>query len=50
MFDTGNTQNFMAFEADSTVDPPRWVARFIDHEGKELYRVSRTLLELTAGS
>jgi len=50
LFDTGNTQNFMAFEADSTVDPPRWIARFIDHEGNELYRVSRTTLELTAGS
>lgn len=50
MFDTGNTQNFMAFEADSSVDPPVWLARFIDHEGQELYRVSRTLAELTVGS
>jgi alkaline phosphatase D len=50
LFDTGNTQNFMAFEADSTVDPPRWTARFIDHEGNELYRISRTETELKAGS
>ena len=50
LFDTGNTQNFMAFEADSTVDPPRWTARFIDHEGNELYRISRTEAELRADS
>jgi len=50
LFDTGNTQNFMAFEADSTVDPPRWTARFIDHEGSELYQVSRTLAELKSDS
>lgn len=50
LFDTGNQQNFMAFEADSTVDPPRWTARFIDHEGNELYKISRTEEELTKGS
>jgi len=50
LFDTGNPQNFMAFEADSTVDPPRWTARFIDHEGNELYKISRTEVELTKGS
>ena len=49
LFDTGNTQNFMAFEADSTVDPPRWTARFIDHEGRELFKISRSEPELTKG-
>ncbi|MCH2102974.1 MAG: alkaline phosphatase family protein [Planctomycetes bacterium] len=49
LFDTGNTQNFMAFEADSTVEPPRWTARFIDHEGRELFKISRSEPELTKG-
>jgi len=48
LYDVGNPQTFMAFEADSTVSPPRWTARFIDHEGAELYRISRALPELTA--
>ena len=49
LYDVGNSQTFMSFEADSTTSPPHWVARFLDHEGGELYRISRSLAETSRG-
>jgi alkaline phosphatase D len=48
LYDVGNSQTFMSFEADSTTSPAAWVARFLDHKGGELFRISRTLTELSA--
>ena len=47
IYDVGNSQTFMSFEADSTAQTPHWTARFLDHEGVELFRISRSLAELS---